>query len=137
LRSARLIGASVLNEFQGIICRQLSGNGTDRFVGVPWDTSSAGAVLIEGAAAWLECTVNCEIPAGDHRIALLRIHATQANPEIPPLIHHASRFRGLGTERAAADPPRPAYQAPGHLREDTDGSRFLDRIAQIIAASSS
>jgi flavin reductase (DIM6/NTAB) family NADH-FMN oxidoreductase RutF len=137
LRCAGLIGVSVLNEMQGAICRQLSGNGEDRFMGVPWDTSPAGAVLIERAAAWLECTVDREISAGDHRVVLLRIHAVQANPEIAPLIHHASRFRRLGAEPVAVHPPRPDHQIAERLREDSDGSRFLDRIAQIVAASGS
>lgn len=119
LRSAELIGVSVLNEMQAAVGRQLSRSG-DRFAGVPWDRSSAGAVLIQGAAAWLECAVSFEIPAGDHRIVVLRICASQANTQIAPLVHHSSRFRGLAEERAA---------------ESADGSRLLDRIAQIIAAS--
>ena len=137
LRSASLIGVSVLSENQGAMCRQLAGSGKDRFVGVPWDTSPAGAVLIEGAAAWMECTVSREVPAGDHQIVLLRVDAAEANPEVAPRVHHGSRFRGLGAERAVAGARRLAYDTADRLREDTDGSGLLDLVVQVIAASGS
>ncbi|RAY11926.1 flavin reductase [Actinomadura craniellae] len=125
LRSAGLLGISVLSERQGTVCRQLSGDGKDRFTDVRWDTSRAGAILIENAAAWMECTVEREMAAGDHQIVLLRVHAAQANPEIAPLVFQASRLRSLGPE--LVDSGRRA-----------DGSaRVVDLIVQVVAASGS
>jgi flavin reductase (DIM6/NTAB) family NADH-FMN oxidoreductase RutF len=95
LRKLGRLGVSVLNEEQHTACRQLSALDEDRFAGVRWFETSSGAVLIHGAAASLECELDGELPAGDHQIALLRIHAVQSAPEVAPLVFHGSRFRRL------------------------------------------
>jgi len=94
LRSARRLGVSVLGEHQERACRQLSGTGS-RFAGLEWQPSEGGAVLLGGASAWLDCALEQEIPAGDHHIILLRVHDVDADPEVAPLVFHASRFRQL------------------------------------------
>ncbi|MFF0149245.1 flavin reductase (DIM6/NTAB) family NADH-FMN oxidoreductase RutF [Amycolatopsis sulphurea] len=48
-----------------------------------------------GAVAWLDCSIHSEVPAGDHAIVLLRIHALRAEPDDAPLVFHGSRFRQL------------------------------------------
>ncbi|MFI6157930.1 flavin reductase family protein [Kitasatospora sp. NPDC051170] len=97
LRTADRLGVSVLNEEQHAACRQLSALDGDRFAGIRWFGTPGGAVLIGDAAASLECALEGELPAGDHRIALLRIHAVQSAPEVAPLVFHGSRFRRLAS----------------------------------------
>nr|BFE57597.1 flavin reductase family protein [Dactylosporangium thailandense] len=92
-RSARL-GVSVLSAHQAHLGRQLSGRG-DRFAGVTWRATRGGEILLDGACAWLECSVEREIPAGDHDIALLRVHALDADRDTPPLVFHRSAFARL------------------------------------------
>lgn len=90
------IGLSVLGEDQADICRRLATRGrTDRFAGVPWAATGSGAVFVEGATAWLECEVTQRVPAGDHEIVVLRLHAVDTTPDRPPLIFHASTFHRL------------------------------------------
>lgn len=60
-----------------------------------WWTTDDGAVFIHGATAVLHCSLEEELPAGDHQIALLRIEALEANPDITPLVFHQSRFTRL------------------------------------------
>ena len=95
LRRARRLGVSVLGADQEHAGRQLSARGVDRFAGLPVRTSPDGVVLLDGASAWLDCSIEREIPAGDHDIVLLRVHDLDADPEVAPLVFHGSRYRRL------------------------------------------
>ncbi|MEY9210746.1 flavin reductase family protein [Thermobifida halotolerans] len=95
LRRSTRIGVSVLNSEHGAICRQLSARDVDRFAGVDWTALPNGSVVLNDAAAWLDCGVEEEITAGDHVIALLSVQAIQAAPAVAPLVFHGSRFRRL------------------------------------------
>lgn len=95
LRVAERIGLSVLAAAQQRAGRQLAARGVDRFAEIAWRTGPGGSVLLEGACAWIECSIEKEIPAGDHDIVLLRVHDLEADHEIRPLIFHASQLRGL------------------------------------------
>jgi flavin reductase (DIM6/NTAB) family NADH-FMN oxidoreductase RutF len=86
---------SVLAEGQDAECRTLSMKHGDRFAGVSWEASAAGAVFVHGATVWLDCSVHSEVAAGDHAIVLLEIHGLEAEPETAPLVFHGSRFRQL------------------------------------------
>jgi flavin reductase (DIM6/NTAB) family NADH-FMN oxidoreductase RutF len=97
LRAAARIGLSILSADHVAACKQLSAKAGDRFAGIAWHCTEAGAVLLEGAAAWLECTIENEIPAGDHKIILFRIHSLGAERTIKPLVFHDSSFRELAT----------------------------------------
>lgn len=95
LQGMRRLGVSVLAEDQNRTCRALSLKTGDRFAGVGWSASRDGAVLVHGAVAWLDCSIHAELPAGDHVIVLLYIHALRAEPDRAPLVFHGSRFRQL------------------------------------------
>ncbi len=102
LEGAPTFGISVLGQEQDELCRQLSRKGADRFQGVEWTAQPSGAVLIAGAAAWLECKLYHRFVAGDHEIAILSIVATRCDFSIAPLVFHGSRFRKLAVEPAQA-----------------------------------
>ncbi|MDR7273533.1 flavin reductase family protein [Catenuloplanes atrovinosus] len=90
------LGLSVLSEDQAGICRRLATRGlADRFAGIPWRATDGGAVFVEGATAWLECEITQRVPAGDHEIVLLRLHAVATSPERRPLVFHASAYHRL------------------------------------------
>ncbi|HEY1919831.1 MAG TPA: flavin reductase family protein [Streptosporangiaceae bacterium] len=95
IRTAAHLGVSVLGAHQEEACRWLSAKGIDRFAALPWRATTDGAVLIEGASAWLECSVDQEVDVGDHTVVMLRVHQLDADSTVPPLIFHASRFRRL------------------------------------------
>jgi Rrf2 family protein len=61
-----------------------------------WRASAAGAVLLDGASAWLECGIDRQIPAGDHDIMLLRVHELDADWDVAPLVFHGSRVPPVG-----------------------------------------
>jgi len=95
LRRAPRLGISVLAAHQEEACRQLASPGRDRFGALPWRASEAGAVFVDESSAWLECSVEHEVTAGDHDVILLRVHELDADPAVAPLVFHASRFRQL------------------------------------------
>jgi flavin reductase (DIM6/NTAB) family NADH-FMN oxidoreductase RutF len=95
LRKAARLGISVLGAHQERHGRALSERRGDRFDSVRWWATADGAVMLEGTSAWLDCGIEREIRIGDHDLILLRVYALDADPAVPPLIFHASRYRRL------------------------------------------
>jgi flavin reductase (DIM6/NTAB) family NADH-FMN oxidoreductase RutF len=96
LVGAPRLGISVLAADQERACQQLSARTDDRFAGLAWRATERGAVLLDGASAWFDCSVAQLTAAGDHDIVLLRIHDLDADHAVAPLVVHASRARHLG-----------------------------------------
>ena len=95
LRPATRLGVSVLAAGHEAAARGLSAKTGDRFAGLGLEVTDEGAVLIEESAAWLDCTLFDEVPAGDHSMLLLRIEALRTFPDQHPLVFHGSKFRQL------------------------------------------
>jgi flavin reductase (DIM6/NTAB) family NADH-FMN oxidoreductase RutF len=95
LRRLSRIGISILSSGQGGVCRQLASDAGDRFSGVAWTATEDGAVFLDEAAAWLDCAPVQEVAAGDHHIVLFDVQAVAHDPQIAPLVFHASRLRDL------------------------------------------
>ncbi len=68
--------------------------------------------MLCGASAWLDCSIERHITAGDHDIVLLRVHDLAAS-DMPPLVFHGSTFRQLRA-RTRAD-LTPEQFGPGLL----------------------
>jgi flavin reductase (DIM6/NTAB) family NADH-FMN oxidoreductase RutF len=62
---------------------------------VGWYVTDDGAVMLNGSSAWMDVSIERQVPAGDHDIVLLRVHALDADAGVAPLVFHASRFRQL------------------------------------------
>ena len=95
LRRAPRIGVSVLGEAHDVAARQLASRADDRFAGIETTTTATGAHFVHGAPAWLECSIHSQFPAGDHDVVLLQVHALGTEPDLEPLVWHASGFRAL------------------------------------------
>jgi flavin reductase (DIM6/NTAB) family NADH-FMN oxidoreductase RutF len=104
LRHASRVGVSVLGHDQSGASRQLAARGVDRFAGLSSHTSADGAIFLDGSSAWLDCSVHREITAGDHEIVLLQIHRLGTDPDVAPLVFHASTFHRLSAVPDAAPP---------------------------------
>ena len=103
IRTAPAIGVSVFAGDQIELCKQLAGSSEHRFDGITPLSTDRGAVFVPDAAAHLSCTIHNEIQAGDHTVVLLEIETLRADPDIEPLVFHASTFRAL---EARTDPTR-------------------------------
>lgn len=95
LGAAARLGVSVLSADQERACRQLAAQVGDRFAALSWRATQGGAVLLEGASAWLDCSIEQQVSAGDHDIVVLRVHDLDADHAVRPLVYHASQFRRL------------------------------------------
>ena len=95
------MGISVLSVEHDRIVRVLAAKDGDRFSGVDTESHPGGALFIARASLWLDVTLQEQLPAGDHAIALLRVNKISwpqdADEAIEPIIFHRSSFRSLAT----------------------------------------
>jgi flavin reductase (DIM6/NTAB) family NADH-FMN oxidoreductase RutF len=89
------LGVSVLASVHESACRQIAAKNADRFAGLSWFASEFGAIFLDDAAGWLDCTISTTIPAGDHDLVLLEVNSTAVDESAPPLVFHDSSFRSL------------------------------------------
>jgi flavin reductase (DIM6/NTAB) family NADH-FMN oxidoreductase RutF len=95
LAAVARLGVSILGAEHGGITRQLaSRDRAGRLRDVDIVRAQSGAILLEGAALWMECSIEHVYPAGDHDIIVLRLHGMSEH-EHAPLIFHRSQFRTL------------------------------------------
>lgn len=90
IEAAKHFCINVLSEHQLDLCHALCGKDRDRFAGVVHRPSPAGAPMLEGALAWVDCTLEDVHEAGDHIIVIARVQALAAQGGDSPLLH----FRG-------------------------------------------
>lgn len=95
LRTLPRLGISILASHQEEICRRLSSRSGERFAGLDYRATDDGAVFVDGASAWLDCSIDSILPAGDHDIIVFRVHDLDADPRVPPLVFHGSKFGRL------------------------------------------
>lgn len=90
------IGVSILNAEQDQLCRQLAGKNRDgRLQDVATETLSGGAIIINNAAAWFECSIYAVHEAGDHDVVIFQIHDLGMEQDVSPLVFHGSRFSSV------------------------------------------
>lgn len=95
LRTRERVGISFLGHGHAAIARQLAQKTGDRFSGLDYEVTPGGALFLASAAAWLECSVETEIAAGDHDIVVFRLHRTSVADDVMPLVFHSSDFHTL------------------------------------------
>lgn len=95
LRMRERLGISFLGNGHAATARQLAQKTGDRFLGLDYEVTADGALFLANATAWLECSLEKEIAAGDHDIVLLRLHRAAVADEIMPLVLHSSDFHTL------------------------------------------
>ncbi|GLB69131.1 flavin reductase family protein [Arthrobacter mangrovi] len=98
---AKRIGVSILAVDQARLCRQLAGRDrASRLAGVDSRTTEEGAVLVNGAAAWFDCSIHAVHEAGDHDVVIFQVHDLGMSQDISPLVFHGSRFTGVAPSPA-------------------------------------
>ncbi|MBT2364679.1 flavin reductase family protein [Streptomyces sp. ISL-10] len=87
---------NVLAEDQGALCRGFAVSGGDKFAGVGHSPAPVtGSPMLDGVAAWIDCTVRAVHTGGDHLIVVGRVDALDARDEAMPLLFHRGRFGRL------------------------------------------
>lgn len=95
LRRAERIGVSVLSQGHEDVCMQLASRSRDRFEGLDIVRGEGGALLIERAALWLECSLHAEHDSGDHVLAVLAVERMRVAEGAHPLVYQGRGFHNL------------------------------------------
>jgi 3-hydroxy-9,10-secoandrosta-1,3,5(10)-triene-9,17-dione monooxygenase reductase component len=96
---------NVLARAQADLCWKFakSGNEDTRFDGVTWTPASTGSPILEGVAAWIDCTVEQVYEMGDHYFVLGRVVALDADADHDgdgphPLVFYRGAIGGFANE---------------------------------------
>lgn len=77
---------NVLADGHGDLCRRMTGPAEQRFVGVDHHHSPGGAPIVDGALAWIDCSIYAVHEAGDHFIVIGEVRAMNTHREGNPLL---------------------------------------------------
>lgn len=96
LRGASRLGVSALAaDHADHVARLGSRNSAGRLDSVGSNVIESGSLLLDGAVAWFDCSIDQEIAAGDHAIVLLRVEATATTATADaPLVLHRGGLHG-------------------------------------------
>ena len=92
LREAGRHCVNILSEPQREVCLRLATKGGEKFRDLEWTTSPGGSPVIDGALAWLECSVEAEHAAGDHVIVVARVHHLDKHHDGDPLVFYRGSY---------------------------------------------
>jgi 3-hydroxy-9,10-secoandrosta-1,3,5(10)-triene-9,17-dione monooxygenase reductase component len=84
-RSGRFC-VNVLADGQHDVCRALASKAENKFENVAHRMSAAGLPIIEGSVAWIDCDLHAVHEAGDHFIAIGKVHSLDAVHGSRPLL---------------------------------------------------
>jgi 3-hydroxy-9,10-secoandrosta-1,3,5(10)-triene-9,17-dione monooxygenase reductase component len=86
---------NVLSAGQHELGLRFARSGGDKFTGVPWHASTAGAPRLDAALAHIDCAVHAVHEAGDHLVVLGRVTELAADGELGPLLFYRGEFGSL------------------------------------------
>jgi flavin reductase (DIM6/NTAB) family NADH-FMN oxidoreductase RutF len=66
-----------------------------RFEGLAFRTEATGAPILDGALAWLDCTLWKTIEAGDHTVIIGRVETAGFREDADPLLYFRGRYGTL------------------------------------------
>jgi flavin reductase (DIM6/NTAB) family NADH-FMN oxidoreductase RutF len=106
LRTATSFCVNVLSADQEKLCRRFATSGADKFDGVTWEPAPSGAPVLSDVVAWIDCSYESIVEAGDHYIVIGRVGAVDVvKPALPLLFFQGGYGRfSLPSLVAGADP---------------------------------
>ncbi len=81
---------NVLAEDQQEVCAAFGSSTGAKFASTGWRLTDAGAVVLDGVLAWLDCTIEAVHDGGDHEIVVGRVQELRVERDHRPLLF----FRG-------------------------------------------
>lgn len=97
LRASGVYGVNLLSAEQEALAIRFSREDPEKFRELAYRTGATGAPLLEDVPGWLDCTVEREVPAGDHTIFIGRVEDARLQGEgaVRPLVYHLGRYGTL------------------------------------------
>ncbi|MEV0200218.1 flavin reductase family protein [Nonomuraea sp. NPDC050691] len=95
VRDAEVVTVNVLAEHQQPVCVQMATRGGDKFAGLKWTGSPGGNPVLDGALAWIDCSIEAEHPAGDHVIVVARVLQLDVHADGGPLVFFRGGYGGF------------------------------------------
>jgi flavin reductase (DIM6/NTAB) family NADH-FMN oxidoreductase RutF/DNA-binding IclR family transcriptional regulator len=138
LREVDTFCINVLSADQELLCRRFASPGDDKWAGVGWTPSPGGAPVLEDAVAWIECTTESEIEAGDHYIVLGRVRELGVqNPMAPLLFFQGGYGRFTMSSVVAASTPDliHAIQSAEKARDEIEALAARTGVAVDVVAA--
>jgi len=93
IRRAGVFCVNMLAADQGELCWTFAKDIDDKFDDLVWTTGRTGSPIIEGAVAWIDCTIEHVIEVGDHFFvvgAVLDLHV--AREDVGPLLFYKGKL---------------------------------------------
>ncbi|MGW1545876.1 flavin reductase [Streptomyces sp. NPDC002346] len=106
IEAARRFCVSILGADQEDVCRAMATKGADKFSSVKWFPAPSGAPVIEGALAWIDCSLAQRYEAGDHFIVVGEVDQLSELRPGPPLVFFRGGYGGFTTTSLMAAPER-------------------------------
>lgn len=92
IESAGRFCVNILGDAQEGLCRILASKDPRKFDDVPHHLSGLGSPVIDGAIAWIDCTMHAIHEAGDHYIVLGQVEALDVHHPGEPLLFHKGGY---------------------------------------------
>ena len=92
IRATGRFTVNVLAEHQEDLSRVFATRGANKFAGVRWWPAPSGSPLIDGALAWVDCTLEAEYEAGDHVLVVGRVTDLDIADDGRPLIFYRGGY---------------------------------------------
>ena len=102
IRAAGSFSINILGSDQEAACRAFAMRGGDKFAGLRWVPSEqTGSPILDGVIAWIDCTIESVISAGDHYIVLGRVHELSVMNKNSPLLFLQGGYGGFSAPSEA------------------------------------
>lgn len=92
---SKVFTVNILADDQEVLSRKFAVSGGDKFEGVAYRRGANGAAILEGALAYIECTLYAAYEGGDHSVYLGEIQEAEVR-EGKPLVFFRGGYRALG-----------------------------------------
>ena len=92
IREVDTFCVNVLAEDQEALSVGFARSGVDKFAGMGWRPGPEETPLLDGACAWIGCTLWREYDGGDHTIVVGRVRELSADASRSPLLFHRGRY---------------------------------------------
>jgi 3-hydroxy-9,10-secoandrosta-1,3,5(10)-triene-9,17-dione monooxygenase reductase component len=97
LRTARHLAINILSNAQHAVSQRFASRQVDRFADTQWSPGTMGAPLLEEALGWIECSIESEVPVGDHTVVIASVQqlGKHANVEDPLIFFRGGYLSGV------------------------------------------